>query len=71
MRPGCPAVLLYLPLLGSISALATVAMLIALARTPRDPAGTTGRQIRFALEVFGFVLFVPYLWYWNAMGYRF
>lgn len=71
MHPSCPAVLLYLPLLGSVSAATTLGLMMALARAPRDPAGTTGRRIRLAFEVFGFVLFVPYLWYWNAIGYRF
>ena len=39
MHPSCPSVLLFVPLLGTVSTLATVTLLIVLARTPRDPAG--------------------------------
>jgi dienelactone hydrolase len=71
MRPSCPAVLLYLPLLGSVSAAATVGLMIVMARTPLDPGGTMGWRVRRTLEALCFVLFVPYLWYWNAIGLRF
>ena len=71
MRPSCPAVLIYLPLLGTVSMLATVALLIALARTPRDHGWTAWRRICFSLDVLCLVLFVPYLFYWNLVGFRF
>jgi pimeloyl-ACP methyl ester carboxylesterase len=71
IRPSCPAVLMYLPLLGSVSTLATVALLIVLARTPRDYARTAARRIRFSLDVLCLVLFVPYMFYWNLIGFRF
>jgi len=71
MHPSCPAVLIYLPLLGTVSMLATVALLIALARTPRDNGWTMARRIHFALDTLCLVLFVPYLFYWNVIGFRF
>ncbi len=71
MRPNCPAILMYLPLLGSVSTLATVALLIMLARTPRDHGRTAGKRIRFALDVLCLVLFVPFMFYWNLIGFRF
>jgi alpha-beta hydrolase superfamily lysophospholipase len=71
MHPSCPTVLLFLPLLGSVSTLATVALLIALARTPRDHGWTGARRIRFSLDVFCLVLFVPFMFYWNLIGFRF
>jgi fermentation-respiration switch protein FrsA (DUF1100 family) len=71
MHPSCPSVLLYLPLLGTVSTLATVALLIVLARTPRDHGWTAARRIRFSLDVLCLVLFVPYMFYWNLIGFRF
>jgi hypothetical protein len=71
MHPSCPAVLIYLPLLGTVSTLATVALLISLARTPRDHGWTAARRIRFSLDVLCLVLFVPYMFYWNLIGFRF
>ena len=71
IRPSCPAVLMYLPLLGSVSTLATVALLIVLARTPRDYGRTAARKLRFSLDVLCLVLFVPYMFYWNLIGYRY
>jgi alpha-beta hydrolase superfamily lysophospholipase len=71
MHPSCPAVLMYLPLLGSVSMLATVTLLIAIARTPRDPRWTAARRIRFSLDVLCLILFVPYMSYWNVIGFRF
>jgi hypothetical protein len=64
-------VLMYLPLLGTVSALATFALLIALARTPRDHDWTAATRIRFSLDVVCLVLFVPYMFYWNLIGLRF
>jgi alpha-beta hydrolase superfamily lysophospholipase len=71
MHPSCPTVLMYLPLLGTVSTLATVALLIVLARTPRDQGWTAARRIRFTLDVLGLILFVPYMFYWNLIGLRF
>jgi dienelactone hydrolase len=71
MHPSCPAVLLFVPLLGTVSTLATVALLIVLARTPRDHGWTAARRIRFTLDVLCLVLFVPFMFYWNLIGFRF
>jgi uncharacterized protein len=71
MHPSCPTVLLFLPLLGTVSMLATVALLIVLARTRRDHGWTAARRIRFSLDVLCLVLFVPYMFYWDLFGIRF
>jgi hypothetical protein len=71
IHPSCPAVLMYLPLLGTVSTLATVALLIVLARTRRDHDWTAARRIRFSLDVLCLVLFVPFMFYWNLIGFRF
>jgi hypothetical protein len=71
MRPSCPAVLMYLPLLGTISTLALVTLLIVLARTRRDPDWAVAREFRYLFDVLCLVLFVPYLYYWNLIGFRF
>jgi hypothetical protein len=62
---------MYLPLLGTVATVATVALLIALVRTPRGQGWTAARTIRFSLEVLCLVLFVPYMYYWNLIGFRF
>ena len=62
---------MYLPLLGTVSTVATVALLIVLARTPRDHGLTAARRIRFSLDVLCLVLFVPFMFYWNLIGFRF
>jgi hypothetical protein len=71
MHLSCPAVLLYLPLLGTVSTVATISLLIVLARTPRDHGWTVGRRIRCSLDVLCLILFVPYMFYWNVIGIRF
>jgi len=71
IHPTCPTVLLFLPLLGTVSTVATVALLIFLARTPRDRGWTVARRIRGSLDVLCLILFVPYLFYWNLIGFRF
>ena len=71
IHPSCPTVLLFLPLLGTVSTLATVALLIVLARTRRDHGWTAARRIRFSLDVLCLVLFVPYMFYWNLIGFHF
>jgi hypothetical protein len=68
LHPSCPAVLLFLPLLGSVSTLATVVLLILLARTPRGHGWTVAGRIRGSFDVLCLVLFVPYLSYWNLIG---
>lgn len=71
LHPSCPAVLLFLPLLGTISALATIALLIVLARTPRDRTRTVAQRIRASFDILCLILFIPYLFYWNLIGIRF
>lgn len=71
IHPSCPAALMYLPLLGTVSTLATFALLILVASTRRDHGWTARRGIRFSLDVLCLILFVPYLFYWNLIGYRF
>lgn len=71
MHPSCPTVLLFLPLLGTASTLATIALLIVLAQTRRDRRWTVGKTICFSLDVLCLVLFVPYMFYWNLIGIRF
>lgn len=71
LHPSCPTVLLFVPLLGTVSILATVALLIVLAKTPCDHGWTAVRRIRFSLDVLCLVLFVPYMFYWNLFGVRF
>jgi pimeloyl-ACP methyl ester carboxylesterase len=71
LHPSCPSVLLFVPLLGTVSTLATVAILIVLARTPRDHRWTAARSIRFSLNVLCLVLFVPFMFYWNLIGFHF
>jgi hypothetical protein len=69
--PSCPTVLMYLPLLGTVSTLATIALLIVLARTRRDRGSTVARKVRCSLDVLCLILFVPYMFYWNLIGFRF
>ena len=71
IRPSCPRILLYLPLLGSISAIATVALLLLLARSHRDEDSTLAMRLRRAFDVLCLILFVPYLLYWNLIGFHF
>jgi pimeloyl-ACP methyl ester carboxylesterase len=71
IHPSCPAVLMYLPLLGTASTLATVALLIVLARKSRDHDWTVAGRIRCSLDVLCLILFVPYMFYWNLIGWRF
>jgi uncharacterized protein len=71
IHPSCPTVLLFLPILGTVSTLATVALLVVLARTRRNDGWTAARRIRGSLDLFCLVLFVPYMFYWNLIGYHF
>ena len=58
MHPSCPAVLRFLPLLGTSSTIMTIALLIVLSRTPRDHPWTAAKRIRISLDVLCLVLFV-------------
>jgi hypothetical protein len=71
LHPSCPTGLLFLPLLGNLSMLATLVLLIALARTRRADGPPVARRIRGSLDVFCLILFVPYMFYWNLIGYHF
>ncbi len=71
IHPSCPTVLLFLPLLGTVSTLVTVALLVVLARTRREQGWTMARKIRGSLDVLCLILFVPYMFYWNLIGFRF
>ena len=71
LHPSCPAVLSFLPLLGTVSTLTTVALLIVIVRTRRDPRWTGARRIPSSLEVCCLIVFVPYMFYWNLIGYHF
>jgi uncharacterized protein len=71
LHPHCPTVLLFVPLLGTVSTLATVALLVVLVSTRRDQGWTAARRIRFSLDVLCLVLFVPYMFYWDLFGVRF
>jgi hypothetical protein len=71
LHPRCPTVLSFLPVLGTVSTLATVVLLIVLAITPRKYGCTVARRIRCSLDVLCLILFVPYMMYWNLIGYRF
>jgi hypothetical protein len=71
IHPSCPTVLLFLPLLGTVSTLVTFVLLVVLARTRRDQGWTMARKIRGSLDVLCLILFVPYMFYWNLIGFRF
>lgn len=71
IHPTCPAVLMYLPVLGTVSTVATATFLIWLAKTPRDHGWTAARRIGFSLDVLSLSLFIPYLLYWNAISLHF
>lgn len=71
MHPSCPTFLQFLPLLGTVSTIATVALLVVLARVRRDPDRTFSSKFRAAFDVLCLVLFVPFLLYWNIIGYHF
>ncbi len=71
MHPSCPTVLLFLPLLGTVSMFATFVLLVVLFMTRREDGRTFPLRIRSSLEVLCLILFIPYLFYWNLIGYRF
>ena len=47
------------------------ALLIVLARTRSDHGWTVARRIRCSLDLLCLILFVPYMLFWNLIGYRF
>ena len=71
IHPRCPTVLLFLPLLGTVSTLVTFALLVVLARTRSDDGWKFARRIRSSLDVLCLILFVPYMYYWNLIGYHY
>ncbi|MDP1561822.1 MAG: alpha/beta fold hydrolase [Pirellulaceae bacterium] len=76
IHPSCPIFLRFLPLLGTVSTLATLALLTALLLTAfhgsdRGDNWTIARRIRGALDGLCLLLFVPYMHYWNAIGYHY
>jgi hypothetical protein len=71
MQPSCPAVLMYLPLLGTVSTFATACLLLVLLKTRQSDGWTMANRIRGSLDAASLILFVPYLSYWNLIGFRF
>lgn len=71
MQPSCPLVLRYLPLVGNVSAIATIALLVMFARRRGRCDWTAGKRIWCSLEMLLLVLFIPYLYYWNMLGLPF
>jgi uncharacterized protein len=71
MHPRCPTILMYLPLLGTVSMFATFVLLVVLFRTRHEDGRTVALRFGSSLEVLCLILFIPYLFYWNLIGYRF
>ena len=71
IHPRCPTFLMFLPLLGTVSTLVTFALLVVLARTRSDDGWTVARRIRSSLDVLCLILFVPFMYYWNLIGYHY
>ena len=71
MRPNCPSILLYLPLLGTVSTIATVSLVIVLAKTRRAADWAAAGRLRGVLDTSALILFLPYLFYWNLIGFHF
>jgi len=71
LHPRCPSVLQFVPLLGSISTLATAGLLIQHLRTPRNMDTTARPALRVSLDLLVLILFVPYMLYWNLVGTHF
>ncbi len=68
IHPSCPTVLLFLPLLGTVSTLATIAVLIGFAMTRRDYDRTTTSKCWWSLDLLCLMMFVPFMLYWNLIG---
>lgn len=71
MHPRCPTLLLFLPSLGTVSTLATVVLLILLATASREDHRTVASRIRSSFDGLCLILFIPYMFYWNLIGFRF
>lgn len=71
IHPSCPTALLFLPLLGTVSMFVTFVLIVELARTRREQGWTKARKIRGSLDILCLILFVPYMFYWNLIGFRF
>lgn len=70
LHPSCPWILRFVPILGTISTLGTFALTIIVARTSRVDGRIASTRTRLTLDVLCFVLFVPYMYYWNLVGFR-
>jgi hypothetical protein len=70
-HPSCPAVLMYLPILGTVSTMASGVVLIVLGWKLRDRGQTATNRVRLSLDVLSLLLFVPFMFYWNLAGFRF
>jgi hypothetical protein len=68
IRPSCPTVLSFLPLLGTVSTLATIAVLIGFAMTRRVYDWTKTSKFWWSLDLLCLILFVPFMLYWNLIG---
>ena len=68
IHPSCPTVLLFLPLLGTVSTLATIAVLIGFAMTRREYDWTKTSKFWWSLDLLCLILFVPFMYYWNLIG---
>lgn len=71
MRPSCPTILSFLPILGTVSTFATIAVLIGFATTRHDYDWTTTSKFWRSLDLLCLMLFVPYMFYWNLIGFHF
>ncbi|TWU38594.1 alpha/beta hydrolase family protein [Novipirellula artificiosorum] len=71
IRPSCPTVLRFLPILGTVSTFATIAVVIGFATTRRDFDWTTTSKFWWSLDLLCLMLFVPYMLYWNLIGFHF
>ena len=68
MHPSCPGVLSFLPILGALSMLGTITLLIGTAMSPQR--GLAIRNAWRSVETACLILFVPFMLYWNLVGYR-
>jgi pimeloyl-ACP methyl ester carboxylesterase len=71
IHPNCPYLLRFVPLLGSVSTFASVIFLIVLYHTPRESTWTLAKRIRWRIDVSVMLLFIPYMLYWNLIGFHF
>lgn len=69
--PSCPHILMYLPLLGTISILATLAFLWFQIKHGNSDEVPLGNRLPGIVDTLGLALFIPYLIYWNVVGIHF